>query len=282
MAFLSTKQTGILLVVFSAIVFSTAGLFVKSVAAGAWDVIFWRGVFAVIFSTAFVALRGHMRQEFLCLGKAGWVAAIFSACGTAAFVPAFKLTTIANVTLIYAAAPIFAGVLAWIFARETLDLRRISAVITCFLGVLIIVSGSLGGLHVQGDLLALFMTFMMATIMVVYRVAPDTPAAGPVIISSIFLLVPSAYFGAPFAVSMSDLWLLAVFGLVFAVAAITLMEGARRISATQTALLSVLETPLAPLLAVLVLAEMPALATLIGGSIVFAAVIYAQFDPQKD
>ena len=70
--------------------------------------------------------------------------------------------------------------------------------------------------------------------------------------------------------------LLIWFGLVFAVASVTLMEGAKRISAAQTALLSVLETPLAPILALLILAEMPATTSLIGGGMIFCAVIWAQ------
>ena len=70
--------------------------------------------------------------------------------------------------------------------------------------------------------------------------------------------------------------LLVLFGLVFAVASITLMEGAKRISAAQTALLSVLETPMAPILAFLILAEMPATTSLIGGGMIFCAVVWAQ------
>ena len=41
-----SRNTGIILLLISALVFSTAGLFTKGVAAGASEVIFWRGVFA--------------------------------------------------------------------------------------------------------------------------------------------------------------------------------------------------------------------------------------------
>ena len=39
----SEYNIGAVLVVISAITFSTAGLFTKGVEAGSWDVIFWRG-----------------------------------------------------------------------------------------------------------------------------------------------------------------------------------------------------------------------------------------------
>ncbi len=276
MKLLSQTHLGIILVVISAFVFSTAGLFVKLITAGAWDVIFWRGIYAILFSTLFVVLRGRTKEEFWQMGKIGLIIAGVSAMGTAAFVPAFKLTTIANVSLIYAAAPIIAGLLAWVFVGETMHMRQIIAVIVSFLGMLVIVSGTLGGLHLAGDLMALWMTCAMATVMVLYRAFPNAPATGPVVLSSAILLVPSAIFGSPSDVGASDMMLLILFGLVFAVASVTLMEGAKRISAAQTALLSVLETPLAPILAFLILAEMPATTSLIGGGMIFCAVIWAQ------
>ncbi len=210
------------------------------------------------------------------MGRSGLLIGVLGALGTGAFVPAFKLTTIANVTLIYAAAPIFAGLLAWAFLSERLSVQRILAILLAFGGVAVIVSGSLGGLHLSGDLLALWMTCMMALIIVVYRAWPETPAAGPIVLSSIILLVPAVSFGDPMAVSGGEIGIMALFGLQFTVASITLMEGAKRISAAQTALLSILETPLAPLLAWMVLAEVPATATFAGGGLVFAAVVWAQ------
>lgn len=49
-SFRSDYVLGVVLVVAAAVAYSTAGLFTKGVSAGAWEVIFWRGVFAVGFS----------------------------------------------------------------------------------------------------------------------------------------------------------------------------------------------------------------------------------------
>ncbi|MEL7087275.1 MAG: hypothetical protein AAGL98_02345, partial [Planctomycetota bacterium] len=56
---------------------------------------------------------GTFRRNFFDLGSSGWGVAIVGALGTAAFIPAFKLTSIANVSLIYAIAPLIAASLAW-------------------------------------------------------------------------------------------------------------------------------------------------------------------------
>jgi len=269
----SEYAIGGILVTVAAVTYSTAGLFTKGVAAGAWEVIFWRGFFAAAFTFVWVATRGALHQNFAAMGKGGWAVAIVGAAGTAAFIPAFKLTSIANVSLIYAVAPMIAALLGWLAIRERVTVRTMLGCLAALAGVAIIVSGSIGQISLTGDFLALCMTVAMATIMVIYRVFPGTPGAGPAAMQSILLLPVSLYFGAPFAVDVFEIAILAAFGLLFAIASVTLAEGAKRVPASQTALLSALETPLAPILAFVILAELPAMATFIGGTVVLIAVL---------
>jgi len=63
---------------------------------------------------------------------------------------------------------------------------------------------------------------------------------------------------------------------VFSAASVTLAEGAKRLPAAETALLSALETPLAPVWAWLMFSEIPAVLTLVGGAIVLLAVYGSQ------
>lgn len=266
---------GVLLVVTAAVAYSTAGLFTKGVAAGAWAVIFWRGLFAIVFSIAWTAQQGTFRQNFLAFSRPGWAVAIVGALGTAAFIPAFKLTSIANVSLIYAIAPLIAALLAWIAIGERVTRRTLIGSIVAITGVGIIVSGSVGQINLMGDLLALCMTAAMASVMVLYRIFPDTPGAGPTAMQSVLLLPPALLLGDPFVVPMTEIAILAAFGLLFSVAAVTLAEGAKHLPASQTALLSALETPLAPILAFLVLSEVPSNAAFLGGAIVLVAVLYS-------
>ncbi len=50
---------GIMLLVAAAVTYSTAGIFTKGVIAGAWAVIFWRGLFAVAFTTGWTISQGY-------------------------------------------------------------------------------------------------------------------------------------------------------------------------------------------------------------------------------
>ncbi|KIC36378.1 hypothetical protein RA27_22290 [Ruegeria sp. ANG-R] len=269
---------GVMLVVVSAITFSTAGLFSKGVKAAPWDIIFWRGVFSAGFTTLWVWHRGQIRDNFPKMGISGVAVAVVGALGTAAFIAAFKLTTIANVSLIYAAAPMLAALLAWIWIGEKASRTVVAGSLLALAGVAIIVSGSLGQINLRGDLLALGMAVAMAVLMVIYRRFPSTPGAGPSALSSL-LLVPIAFvLGNPFGIPVSEILILSAFGLVFAIASVTLAEGAKRVPSGQTALLSTLEVPLAPVLAFFVLSEVPLIRTIAGGALVLIAVLLAAKD----
>lgn len=274
---MSGKRTeysiGVILVIVAAVTYSTAGIFTKGVVAGAWSVIFWRGVFAAGFTTGWTIGKGTFRSNFFHMGKSGWAVGVIGAVGTAAFIPAFKLTSIANVSLIYAAAPLIAAMLAWVIIGERITRRTMIRSMRALIGVGIIVSGSIGKVNLTGDALALTMTVAMATIMVIYRKFPRTPGAGPSVMQSLFLIPPSSIFGAPFQAEPMEIAILASFGLLFAIASVTLAEGAKRVPSGQTALLSALETPLAPIFAFVIFAEMPNMVTLLGGGVVLIAVL---------
>ena len=276
LSLLSTRWQGVLLVLISAAVFSSAGLFVKGVSADSWSILFWRGLSSIGFTLAYVYWRRGLSREFLRMGKPGLAAAIVGALATAAFIPAFKFTTIANVSLIYAAVPFVAAGIAWIWMRERPSGSVMFASLVAFCGVLVIVSGSLDSVNLRGDLLALWMTVGMAAFLCIYRRYPQTPAAGPAALSSLLLMPPALFVSLPFALPLEEIFLTCAFGLVFAVASVTMAEGARRLPAAETALISALETPLAPLWAYLVLSELPGQASVIGGAIILFAVFASQ------
>jgi drug/metabolite transporter (DMT)-like permease len=273
----SNRVAGVVLILISATVFSTAGLFVKGVEADAWVILFWRGVSAAIFTTIFVAWRGEMQREFTRMGKSGIMAGVVGALATIAFIPSFKYTSIANVSLIYAAVPFAAAAIAWLWMRESPTRSVMIASAIAFGGVLIVVGGSLGSVNLKGDLLALWMTLGMAAYLCIYRRYPNTPAAGPAVLLSLLLVPVACVIGNPLSAPLSEIIVMCSFGLVFSVASVTMAEGARRLPAAETALISALETPLAPIWAFMFFAEMPTRYTLVGGAIILLAVFGSQF-----
>ncbi|MEM7206281.1 MAG: DMT family transporter [Pseudomonadota bacterium] len=277
----SNRLVGLGYVLASALIFSSAGLFVRAVDTDSWTIIFWRGLFAALFTLAYIVWRKKTQPEISRMGKSGVAAAAIGACGTIAFIPAFQHTTIANVSLIYAAAPFVSAVIIWIWMREKPTAAVALASLAAFAGVAMIFNGSVNTLNLRGDFMALWMTLMMAIYVCIYRRYPHTPAAGPAMLMSLFLLPVGIIMSNPLAATFEDIIVMGSFGLVFAVASVTLAEGARRLPASETSLISALETPLAPIWAFLLLAELPGTWTLIGGAVIFVAVLASQWHDNR-
>ena len=268
---------GRLLVVLSAVAWSTAGIFTKGVEADVWTVLLWRGLLAGGVMSAWLMWRQGQAGLAECkrLGWAGWAAATVSSAATICFIAAFKNTAIANVVIIYATAPFAAAAMAWVWVREPPGFATLAAAALCLCGVTVMVGGSVGSPELIGDLLALGMTALMALMMVIMQRYPDRPmtlAVGPV---SCFQLVAIAWIvGAQFNVSSRELFLLTGFGVIHAAATVLLAEAILRIRAAEAALIGALEVPLAALWGWLVLSEIPGMRTVGGGIVVIVTLTW--------
>ena len=90
---------------------------------------------------------------------------------------------------------------------------------------------------------------------------------------SALLLVPVGFaFGSPLDVVPSDVPLLGLFGVAWAVALVLWTEGTKLIPAAESGFIGTAETPFAIVLAWIVLSELPPSASLVGGAVVIAAV----------
>src|SRR5262249_22062244 len=128
--------------------------------------------------------------------------------------------------------------------------------------------------HLLGNALALAMTILIAAMMVIIRHSRRTsmlPAASLSAFACSILVMPMA---SPGAATGIDLVYLVLFGTTqFGLGLLLLTVGTRLISATRSALVGSLETPLAPLWVWLAFGEIPAVMTGIGGVIVMVAVL---------
>lgn len=273
----TNRRKGLILVAASAMLFSTPGLFTRGVAASGWDVTFWRGAFGICLMLAFLLWRGRLKQEFAAFHGSGWLVAAVWATGALAYIQAFKLTSIANVALIYGSAPLLSALVAWLVLREKPRRIVLAASILAFAGVAIVAHGSVGSRNLLGDALALWMTVTVAIQFAIFRKHPDTPSSAVMIVSTCMAIVPCLIFGTPFAVPFHEVAILAVFGAVFMLAASLLMEGSKHLPGGETALVSNLEVPLQPVLAYLIFTELPPVATFVGGAIILISVLVSQW-----
>jgi drug/metabolite transporter (DMT)-like permease len=269
-------RLGLVLVTASALAWSSAGYFTRLVPLDNWTLLFWRGVFAAIGMLVFIRLlqgKAGLRA-FGALGVPGWTYAIISGLGMICFITALTLTTVAHVAIIYGTVPFVAAAVSWIVLRERPSPTALGCSLMALLGVVITVGFGLGGGSLSGDLLAFAMTLVMAGMMVIarrYRDIPTLPAACLSAILSALICLPLAGTLLP---GGGDLFRLALFGLVNSAIGLALFTlGARLIPAVETGLIGSLEVPLAPVWVWLAFGETPDRNTILGGLLVFIAVL---------
>lgn len=272
----STYRLGLILVTASAIVWSTAGFFTRLVDMDSATILVWRGLFAAAGIQALMLLvdRKSAWTGYRDMGAPGWLFAGVSALGMLCFVAALNNTTVAHVAILYATVPFIAAGLGWLFLRERVGPGIMAASLVALLGVAVMVGlGERQG-SLAGDLLALAMTACMAAMMVIsrrYRHIPILPAACLSALLSSLVCLPFANLGQ---VSMEQFVYLALFGLVNSAIGLGLFTlGSRYLPPAETALIGSLDAPLAPIWVWLFFGEEPNANVLVGGVIVFAAVL---------
>lgn len=270
---------GIALVLSSAVAWSTAGFFARTVPIDIWTVVFWRGTFGGLSIVA-LAMIEKRRLAFdlkRAFGAAGIALIAISAAGKIAFIYALQNTTVANVTVIYATLPFITAILAWLWFRERADRRTLIGSLVAGAGVVTTVAGSAGlaGGSLPGDLAALFMTFTMGLMTVIMRRHRDVPMLEAAALSGIAAAIIAFPMADPFAATVTEVLWLAAFGIVTQGGGLGLYTiGARRLPSAQAALLSASEVPMSPLWVWIFFQEVPARETFIGGGLVLAAILW--------
>jgi drug/metabolite transporter (DMT)-like permease len=273
----STEQhwLGIGLTTASTVAYSTAGFFTRLVHLDPWTILFWRGAFAGLFIACFIAWR-YRRDTWAAvraIGLPGLAIASFSTLATILFINAFRRTSVADVTIIFATAPFVTASLNWLWTGERESWATLVASTGALIGVIVMVGGAVMEGHLFGDLLAFGMTICMALVMIIIRRHRDTPMLPAACLSAFLCPLVVAPIARPAAVGATDMLYLALFGVTqFGLGLLLLTLGARLISATESALINALEGPLGPFWVWLAFREVPSSATLVGGTIVMIAV----------
>ena len=271
-------RLGVLLVAGAAIAWSFGGTIARFInEPDAWTVVFWRSLFAASFLLLFMLWREGPQATVRMFRAMGWPGLGVACCfgiASSSFVVALQHTTVANILLIQAAAPLFAALLAWAVFRERVNLATWIAIAAVIGGVSIMVSASFSGqVSPIGDGLALVITVMFSAAIVITRHHPQVRMMPAVCLGTAMACVAAFLLSGPLAVSAQNLAWLFLFGAVNLGAGLAMfVTGARLVPAALAALVGTLEPVLGPLWVWLIHGEVPVARTLIGGSVVFVAL----------
>ena len=270
---------GVLLVFGSAVAWSFGGAIARFLSvADSWTVVFWRSVAAAIFLLAVMLWREGWqgtRKLFLAMGLPGLCVGLCFAIASSTFVMAMQYTTIANILLMQAGVPLIAALVSFLVFRERVDGATWVAIAVVILGVAIMVSESLTGkVSPMGDGLSLLVALAFAGATVITRRHAQVGMMPAVCTGTIMAGAAAASLMGNAVVSPGNAALLFVFGaLNLGLGMALFVRGVRLVPAALAALIGVAEPVLGPLWVWLVHGEVPNARTLLGGAVVFLALL---------
>jgi drug/metabolite transporter (DMT)-like permease len=265
------------------LMWSIAGVVTRQLdAARSFEVTFWRSAFTVLaLAVLLTVLRGRavLVRSLREGGATLWLSGGCWCVMFTAFMVAITLTTVANVLVTMAIAPLLTALVARVFLGHRLAPRTWAAIVVAGIGIAWMYGKEVGAAdprQLTGTLVALGVPVAAAinwTLIQHTRSRADVDLLPAVLIGALLSAALTLPFALPFAASAHDLGLLALLGVVqLAVPCLMSVAAARHLSAPEASLLALLEVIFGVAWAWLGAGEAPAAHVLGGGALVLAAL----------
>ena len=269
-------RRGILQLVASGFFLSTAGIALRLVEqADGWQILFYRSLALSITILLILVFQKGSRvfDEFRKLDWNDCLLAVFLGTGFVTYVFALLYNTVANALFIFSFAPFLAAFLGWMLLGERVATRTWFAIGFAMAGLAVMVGSELVLSHYLGTLLALWIPIAYAASIIAVRRSKRDNMLVALCLAGLVALVLSAFFVTDYALTSRDLIISLYLGVFQVGMGFTLVVlGSRHVPAAQVGLLALVEPILAPLWVWMGVGELPGLATIIGGSIIFLAI----------
>jgi len=269
-------RRGILQLVASGFFLSTAGIALRLVEhADGWQILFYRSLALSITILLILVFQKGSRffDEFRGLGWNDCLLAVFLGTGFVAYVFALLYNTVANALFIFSCAPFLAGFLGWILLGERVATRTWFAIGAAMAGLAVMVGSELAVSRYLGTLIALWIPIAYAASIIAVRSSKRENMLAALCLAGLVAGGLSAIFVTDYALTPRDLIISLYLGVFQVGVGFTLVVlGSRYVPAAQVGLLALVEPVLAPIWVWMGVGEVPSLATIVGGTIIFLAI----------
>ena len=273
---MQSRGVAVALMIAAPVLWSSAGVVTRHLErAEPFEQVFWRSLFAFGFVFAYLVVRkAHPWGSVRAAGLPGLVSGLMWAIMFTAFLFALSLTTTANALVVMSVAPLLTAVFSKIFLKDPVPVRTMLAAGAAALGIAWMFSSDLSA-HYAGMAIAFMIPVAAAINVVVLRASHANLDLVPaVMLGGAISCLIALPFALPFSATTKDVLLLAFLGITqLGLPCMLLVVAARTLLAPEIALLSLLEVVLGPLWVWLLAGEEPGRATLVGGSVVLAALV---------
>ncbi len=240
-----------------------------------FEIAFFRNLFGLIAMWPLVwrAGMGSLRTSRLGLHGAR---TLLNLLAMVAFFHAIITLPLADATAINFAMPLFVSVGAVLVLGEIMRIRRWTAVIIGFIGVLIVVRPSPSALQLDARA-ALVSALSMAVVVLIVKVLARTESPNSIVVINLLMVTPISLIAALFVwttPSMTTLGLMAVHGSLGTFGQLFLTRALAVGDASLMTPFEFVRLPMAGLGAWFVFGEVADIWTWVGGAVIFASTAY--------
>lgn len=266
------------MIVIAGVFLSTLGIGTRLMeSANGLQIAFYRALGLAVFSTLIVTYlnKGRFLKVLILAGRTGFIAGFFLSVASIAVVLALVNTTVANAMFIISLAPLLTAILAWLIIGEKVRRKTWAAIAVALIGVFIIINGALSSDGLLGIAYAFLMALSYGLFNVTLRLGKNQDMLPAICWSSYILVIVLGLAVDDLAIPRSDLFICLFLGVFqIGLGGFLLIAGSKHVPAAQLALLAMLEVVLNPIWVWLGVGETPATLTLVGGVVIFAAILY--------
>ena len=271
---------GALAIALTGLLWSGGGLFFRWLESGQlWPILIWRYLAVTLFFAGIILWRRQGRL-FAFWGELGWKAipgALFFTGASVFFLFALDSTTVFNALMMLSVQPLLAAGLAWVVLREPVKPATWVAMALAGAGIFLMVRDSLEGGGFIGNVFALVSSLCFAAYTVFNRAVGAVDTAPLVFLGGLFgiviSLVMSASAGYALYVGLHDILLCGLMSLLLGIGFLLFNWAVRLVPSAEALVLAQTEVIFGPLWVWLVFAERPSDAALVGGGVLFCAVL---------
>lgn len=280
-----SHRKGLIYISFTAFLWSTSGFFIKYLTINAFQISFFRSLIAA-FTIYIICLirRQKIKFEFDIVSN---FASIFYAGILILFVLATKMTTAANAIFLQFTAPIYLVILEPVFLKTKFDSKSIITILICIGGMILFFFGRLELGNIYGNLLAICsgLCFAMFSLLLKYKKIKNKSenTLNTIIMGNLLVGVIAFFFVFPeFEVDITQSLILLYMGAIqIGVSYIIFNEGIKYVSATESMIIATLEAIFNPIWVFIGIGEAPSVYSIIGGLIIFGAIIWRNFSAKE-
>jgi drug/metabolite transporter, DME family len=284
-----TYRQGVILILTAGVMWSLMGLLIRLVGdVGTWQVLFYRslGMVPVLFVAIALRSSGHPFRAIAATGLIGVIGGASLVGAFAGAIFAIQSTTVANAVFLFSATPLLSAILGRAILGERVQPQTWIAIGIALAGIFIMVRDGLSAGAGLGNLTALLSAAAFAVFTVLTRRRSFGDPMPVILLGALFSMATAALMiglrGDTFVVAPRSIAIAMAMGAVILGLGLSIFAiGGRVVPAAEMSLLALLEVLLGPVWVWLFLDETASAATLVGGAVVLAAIVFNTLAGQR-